>query len=70
VAANFASDFYVPVMLALSSPPMPTPVEFATITEAKRYLARMLAAWVDFSIITNTGPFLLGVSPLGLTCLS
>lgn len=66
---NYSSDFCVVVRLPTVAA-MPTPVDLASITYAKRLLRKILPSWVDFSVVTSTGPFLIGVSPLGLTCLS
>ena len=66
---NFSSDFYVPVLLTIATT-LPTPVDLTSINALKRHLREALPAWVNFSVITRTGPFLIGVSPLGLTCLS
>lgn len=64
---NASSDFYVPVLLTIATV-LPTPVDVASVAKAKRYLRAMLPSWVDFSVITSTGPFLADVSPLDFTC--
>lgn len=66
---NTSSDFYVPVLLTIGTV-MPTPVDLETIVKAKRFLATALPSWVDFKVILSTGPFLMGVSPMGLVALS
>lgn len=66
---NYSSDFCVVVRLPTVAV-MPTPVDLASITYAKRLLRKILPSWVDFAVITSTGPFLLDVSPLDLTCMT
>jgi hypothetical protein len=66
---NFSSDFYVPVLLTIATT-LPTPVDLTSINALKRHLREALPAWVDFDVLTSTGPFILDVSPLDLTAMS
>jgi hypothetical protein len=66
---NASSDFYVPVQLTIGTT-LPTPTDVASIAKAKAYLRVNLSSWVDFAVLTSTGPFTLDVSPLDLTCMS
>lgn len=63
---NYSSEFYVPVLLNLGYV-TPTPADLLAIQRIKRLMREALPSWVHFSVITTPGPFILGVSLVGIT---
>lgn len=65
--ANYSSDFFVRVLFDLGYPGRPNPADLRLLNLARRKVRELVQGWETFTF--STGPWVLGVTPIGLGSL-